>query len=337
MVPVSPFTPQDPVTFRPYPPNVGPGPNEPCPCGSGLAPTACHADIAAGGWVLPKYAPLLTDSRTGISVLGCYAGFTNDCRPPLTDEHWLSEVVLRKASDNDRVRLLGLSWAPDREVALYPRSVANKVLCERHNGALSRLDATAGATFAALRRYQQDLDTGPERHGSEFFLISGEEWERWLLKMLWGVTAAEMIVSQGQPVSRLRDGVDPHVLADYLFRDGALPHGWGCHVIGRLDESVHAVAEIAVSVQPDQDGGVTFGTADIGMVTFGFAFGPLAAGPGHDLRWHTSAVCLTDRSKSVQKVLALAWTERPTPPCVWNLVGKVDLGSGQRGLEGGEA
>ena len=38
----------------PYPPNVGPGPNEPCPCGSGLAPTACHADIAAGGWCCPS-------------------------------------------------------------------------------------------------------------------------------------------------------------------------------------------------------------------------------------------------------------------------------------------
>jgi hypothetical protein len=84
----------------------------------------------------------------------------------LSDEHWLSEVVLREASDNDRIRLLGLSWAPDREIALYPRSVANKVLCERHNHALWRLDATAGATFAVLRRYQQDLSprAGEWRH-----------------------------------------------------------------------------------------------------------------------------------------------------------------------------
>jgi hypothetical protein len=125
--------------------------------------------------------------------------------------------------------------------------------------------------------------------------------------------------------------VDLHMLADYLFRDGALPQGWGCHVIGRPDQSVHAVAEIAVSLQPAEDGGVTFGTADMGIVTFGFAFGPLAAGPGHELRWHHSAVCLTDRSKTIQKVLALAWSEPPTPPCVWNFAGKVDLGSsGQR-------
>ncbi|MGO9157544.1 hypothetical protein [Mycobacterium sp.] len=296
-----------------------------------MAPTACHADIAAGGWVLPKFEPLLTDSRTGVSVPGCYAAFTSDCQPPLSDEHWLSEVVLREASDNDRIRLLGLSWAPDREIALYPRSVANKVLCERHNHALWRLDATAGATFAALRRYQQDLNAAADRHGSEFFLASGEELERWLLKMLWGVTAAKMITSRGQPVSRLRRDVDLHMLADYLFRDGALPQGWGCHVIGRTDESVHAVAEIAVSLQPAEDGGVTFGTADMGIVTFGFAFGPLAAGPGHELRWHPSAVCLTDRSKTIQKVLALAWSEPPTPPCVWNFAGKVDLGSsGQR-------
>jgi hypothetical protein len=86
-----------------------------------------------------------------------------------------------------------------------------------------------------------------------------------------------------------------------------------------------------VSLQPDKDGGVTFRTADTGIVTFGFALGPLAAGPGHDLRWHPSSVCLTDRSKTIQKFAALAWSEPPTPPCVWNSVGKVDLGSsGQR-------
>ena len=95
-------------------------------------------------------------------------------RAALSDEHWLSEVVLREASDNDRIRLLGLSWAPDREIALYPRSVANKVLWERHNHALWRLDAPAGATFAALRRYQQDLNAAADRQGSEFFLASGE-------------------------------------------------------------------------------------------------------------------------------------------------------------------
>jgi hypothetical protein len=277
--------------------------------------------------VLPKYVPLLTDSRTGVSVPGCYAAFANDCRPPLSEEHWLSEVVLREASDNDRVRLLGLSWAPDREVALYPPSLANKVLCERHNHALSRLDATAGATFAALRRYQQDLNDEVDPRGSEFFLASGEELERWLLKMLWGVTAAKMIVSRGQPVSRLRSDIDLYALADYLFRDGSMLQGWGCHFIGRPDESVHALAEVAVSLQPDQDGGVTFGTADMGVVTFGFSFGRLAGGPGHEARWHPSAVCLTDRSKTIQKVLALGWSARPTPPCVLNSVGKVDLGS----------
>ena len=30
--------------------------------------------------VLPKFEPLLTDSRTGVSVPECYAAFTSDCQ-----------------------------------------------------------------------------------------------------------------------------------------------------------------------------------------------------------------------------------------------------------------
>ena len=135
------------------PAKCGPRPQRAVPLRLGIGPHGVPCRHRRRWLVSPKFEPLLTDSRTGVSVPGCYAAFTSDCRPPLSDEHWLSEVVLREASDNDRIRLLGLSWAPDREIALYPRSVANKVLWERHNHALWRLDATAGATFAALRRY----------------------------------------------------------------------------------------------------------------------------------------------------------------------------------------
>jgi hypothetical protein len=315
------------VPFRPQPQGLGPGPNEPCPCGSGVSSIGCHADVAAGGWVLPRYQPLLTDERTGTSVPGCYAAFMHDYRPPLSAEHWLSENILRAASGDGPVRLFGLSWSPDREVELFPRSVAHKVLCERHNHALSRLDATAGAAFAALRSYQRDLDavTGPQ--GSEFLLVSGEELERWLLKLLWGVTTAKMIVSQGQTVSRLRADIALNLFGDYLFRDGVLPEGWGFHAIGRPDTSVHAVAEIAVSLQTDHTGGLTLGTADMGTVSMGFSLGPLAAGSDGDVRPRTSALCLTDISGVVQKVLALGWDRPPTSPSVWRRVGQVDLGA----------
>jgi hypothetical protein len=277
--------------------------------------------------VLPTYLPLLTGPRAGGALPGCYAAVSNDCEPPLTDEHWLSEGVLRAASDDQPLRLVGLSWAQDREVVLHPPSLANKVLCKRHNHALGRLDSTARRIFGALRRYQKDLSAESTPGASEFFLASGEELERWLLKLLWGATAAKVIASGGQPVGRLRSGVDLAVLADYLFRGGSLPDEWGCYVIGYPDQPVRAAAEVAVSLQTDVDGGLAFGTANMGVVTFGFSFAPLRPEPGHEVRWHPSAVCLTDRSRTVQKVVALGWDGSPTPPCVLNLVGTVELGS----------
>jgi hypothetical protein len=245
----------------------------------------------------------------------------------LTDEHWLSKGVLRAASDGQALRLLGLSWAPDREVKLHPPSLAKKVLCRRHNNALSRLDSSALQIFNALRRYQQSLVNQVGPGSSEFFLASGEELERWLLKVLWGATAAEVIASAGKPVSRLRSGVDRAGLAEYLFRDGSLPDEWGFHVIGHPNTSVRAQSEISVSLQTDVDGGVVLGTADMGVISFGFSLNPLRAAPGDIVRRHPGAICLTDRSTMIQKVLALAWTGIPMEPCVLNLVGTVQLGS----------
>lgn len=316
------------MAFTAHPPNLGPGPLDPCPCQSGLPPTDCHASVARGGWILPKFTPLLSGPRTGVAVQGCYAAAACDCEGSLTDEHWLSEGVLREASDDDDepLRLLGLSWANGAEVKLYPPSVVKKVLCERHNQALSPLDATARRIFGALRRYQRDLiaDDGPGP--SEFILSSGEHLERWLLKLLWGASAAGVVSSQAGPVTALSDDVDERALADFLYRDGARIDAWECYAVGGLDGPVRAAAEIAVSMQTDSSNNLVFGTANMGVVTFGFAFRPTQAGPAHELRRHPSAVCLTDESQRIQKVVALAWDGPPGRPCVLNLVGRVNLG-----------
>jgi hypothetical protein len=202
------FTLTDPVGFTP-PGHWGPSHDEPCPCGSGVLAGECHAHRSSGRWRLPPYTPLLTDGRTGFAHNGCYASIANDCSTKLSNEHWLSKGVLLEAGDGQPLRFRGLSWQQaGSEVQIPARRMGSNILCSRHNTALSRLDTTAVRVFRALRRYQRDLRTKPDPHGDEFFLASGEELERWLLKLFWGATEAGVLGPTGQPITELRKTAD---------------------------------------------------------------------------------------------------------------------------------
>jgi hypothetical protein len=63
----------------------------------------------------------------------------------------------------------------------------------------------------------------PDRHVSEFALVSGDDIERWLLKLVWGRLVA------ANDIPALLEGVRTRkTLLKYLFRDGRLPKGGGC-------------------------------------------------------------------------------------------------------------
>jgi hypothetical protein len=257
--------------------------------------------------------PLLTDARTGIARDGCYGAFTNDCDGKLTNEHWLSKGVLLAAGDSQPVRISGLSWQTGHEVSLSAEALGSNILCDRHNRALSRLDTTALRVFSALRRYQRAQLIRPDPHGNEFYLGSGEELERWLLKLFWGATAAGVIAREGHRITELRTTADREMLADYLFRDGSLPDGWGMYVEGVPHIEINAEAEIAVASRTGPDGDLWRGSAAMGVVAFDFCFGVPDAASERVLMLRPDGVVLEERGQSVaktgdvQKVLALAW------------------------------
>lgn len=307
IVTVPDFTPVDPVAFS-SPGHWGPGHNEPCPCGSGAPAGNCHADRASGRWRLPPYTPLLTDARTGYSHNNCYASVTNDCSTTLSNEHWLSESVLLEAGDGQPLRFIGLSWQPaGGEIRLPASRMGSNILCTRHNTALSRLDGNAARIFRALRRYQKDLRTRPDPHGDEFFLASGEELERWLLKLFWGATAAGVLGPTGQPITELRRTADLKMLAEYLFRDGSLPNQWGFYVEGNPGGERSSDAEIAVETRTGRDGDLWRASASMGVVTLDFAFFVPDARLGVAKTYRPQGVFLSDEARTVQKVLALSW------------------------------
>lgn len=311
MANIGPFTPaKRPVVYTPNPAYWGPDRNAPCPCRSGKRAGDCHVNRAKGNWKLPPYKPALTDAKTGISCAGCYASFTNDCSADLSDEHWLSRGIVLEVGTNGRVQVI---WRQEQQRTVQASEFSNRILCQRHNNALSRLDATATAVFRTLDHYQTDQGSQPDPHGSEFDLYSGEAFERWLLKLLWGGTAAGVFTLSGQPIAALREPAKyRNKLADYLFRGGALPRGWGMYVVAHgPDVNIRADGPVAVQTK-SVNGELWEGAVAMRVVQFTFAFGTLRSTTGGKALHRPRAVELKSLLDPAHKVLALGWDHRNT-------------------------
>jgi hypothetical protein len=102
----------------------------------------------------------------------------SDCSERISREHYISENVLYQLGKTFLVTTPELRF--DRK-ELAPKALAAKILCQRHNEALSGLDAVAGHFFRALRAAEDRVCTSG---GVEQF--NGPDIERWLLKMLCG-------------------------------------------------------------------------------------------------------------------------------------------------------
>jgi hypothetical protein len=252
----------------------------------------------------------LTGAKTGVSCAGCYASFTNDCSGDLSDEHWLSKGIVLEVGTNGRVQII---WRQEQQRVVQASEFSERILCERHNNALSRLDATAIAVFRTLDRYQTDQNSQPDPHGSEFDLYSGEALERWLLKLLWGGTAAGVFTLSGQPIRALREPTKyQDMLAEYLFRGGALPPVWGMYVLAHgPDVNVRAEAPAAI-ITGSHNGELVQGSIAMRVVEFTFAFGTLRSTTGGKAVLRPRAVELKSLLDPAHKVLALGWDHRNT-------------------------
>lgn len=120
---------------------------------------------------------------TGKSLPGCYAAPLGDCSLKLSREHFVSESLLKELCRDDEMRVSGLRWQKsDHEKVLPPNALASKILCERHNSALSSVDAIAANLFGA---FNEKNAAGGGRQ--LLHLFSGHDLERWLLKVLCGL------------------------------------------------------------------------------------------------------------------------------------------------------
>lgn len=171
----------------------------------------------------------------------CYARSLNDCSDKISREHYISRTVLEQIKDG--LTVSGFPWQEAGErTGVSPSSLTAKILCERHNLALSHLDSQGGRLYRTLDGFNGGFLDSLSKPIDESALFSGRDVEKWILKVLCGGIASGSLRASGAQVS---PEIDP-VWLDLLFdRKLDWPKGWGFHVVTATTEPIHAYRGLA--------------------------------------------------------------------------------------------
>lgn len=130
---------------------------------------------------------------------GCYARVLNDCSSKLSREHYVSQTVLDLLGDEHRITNASWLLPGQQSKPLATSSLGSRVLCEKHNHALSRLDSQALTFFDALLWGLSDMSP-QQRHRR--VKIDADLLERWLLKACCGAFASGTLLQHRRSVPR---------------------------------------------------------------------------------------------------------------------------------------
>ena len=157
-------------------------------------------------------------TKTCLVSPGCYAAVLADCDGgALSREHYISQTLLSRLPKTFTVE--GLSWM-DRPRNISPRALTARVLCTRHNSALSPLDNMIGKFFQVLA----GAHTGRHVGAHSFY---GADLERWAIKALLGlIVSGNFFGKDGQ------EATVPERYVRILFGEENLPEGCGFFYIG---------------------------------------------------------------------------------------------------------
>lgn len=197
--------------------------------------------------MVPAVAASRTPPPNAYAHPSCYARALNECSAKLTREHYISHALLLYLEQHDALHLKGFPWQTDTTPRLTARVLQSKILCERHNGQLSPLDAVALKFFRAFSE-----SSGGVR------VFNGHEVERMLLKMLVGLTFAGAV--------RRADGAAPTPDAGsawikLLFSGSPMPTPCGLYFLHDVGDRIERPAKPRISLASlwtgNEVGGIT--------------------------------------------------------------------------------
>lgn len=187
----------------------------PCPCGSLRPASRC---CSQGNRVWRKEpATIYVPADGPCRCSGCYLAGFGECDPKLSDEHVISRSVLERIGRVPTIE--GAAWqTPGKKNAIPIDRLVARVLCERHNSALSPLDSSAGRFMETVTSWLPKSSTAPVR----FSVVSGADVERWALKALCGGAVAGWF--QGY-----REARAPQDWCEILIGLRPWPPSWGLY------------------------------------------------------------------------------------------------------------
>lgn len=215
-----------------------------------------HCCLRPDGLHVAPVSTRPTGERTGFAHPKCYAKGLHDCSRKITLEHYFSKAVLRLLSPGG---LLEVSTGNDDKLGGIPvQSYGSRVLCDRHNRALSPLDRTGAWLFGGI---QSAVSRSTERDPPVRF-VNGYAFERWLLKAACG---SRVVEKQQVPEQWVR----------ILFGEEEFPDGWGLHVHVRAGQRLSSASFIQTEFGCDDAGDILAWETTLNQCRFVLTLGRL--------------------------------------------------------------
>jgi hypothetical protein len=170
----------------------------------------------------------------------CYLSPLGGCSQKITKEHFVSRNILEKLTSATTLKFEGAShFFGGKDVAeIGIGAFSAKVLCDTHNSALSGLDEAAGRAFTTFEALSEDLKNSFKK--GSFYLASGLDIERWLLKVYCGLFAAGKIRGLSGRVLQ-RSELDVSLLKT-LVGESSLPVPLGFYTHTFVEQTLRANA-----------------------------------------------------------------------------------------------
>lgn len=159
----------------------------------------------------------------------CYANVDGGCSTKISGEHYLSHSLIRLYTWDDPSVTIRHDHGFGVPHPVRPRDFVAKVLCTRHNTDLSAADDAALEFATFLRQIALTYLNGSGEWGEDSVVqISGDDLQRWVLKLLATHTAANALSDNGERITRRIPDDAVHLLLD----QAQWPESWGLCVAG---------------------------------------------------------------------------------------------------------
>lgn len=223
--------------------------HSPCPCRSGRPAYNC-CWRGNGRWEKVSVGIIDVD-KTDFTHDRCYLSPTGNCGTKITREHFISRNILERITRSTlKFENAAHFFGGKSTVEIGVDAFSAKVLCDAHNSALSTLDTEAGSAFSKIEDLYLDIKRIGEakRVFRSFYLSSGIDVERWMVKVYCGLVAAGKIRGIGGTIVH-RDTLPPYLFDSLMGRS-------------TLDSPLGLYTHSFVG-QTRKSGGFTFGTIQL--------------------------------------------------------------------------